>query len=109
MFSLYLRPPPDFLYICSRTVFVCVSHRNLSDTDDEAKGFVARVRRVELLSQHTLAYVSIRPQNTSAFVSIRQAKESAARVRRVELLSCAFECALILLYMCPHTTIYVSS
>ena len=96
---LYIRPPPVFLHICPRTVFVCVSHSNLPDTDDEAKGFVARVRRVELLYQHTSAYVSIR-QHASTYVKrnglLREYEESNSCLVLSYVSSYC--------YMCPHTT-----
>ncbi len=53
----------------------------------------ARLAQVYTSTKHTSAYVSIR-QHTSAYVSIR-------------MCMCAY--ILVLLYMSPRTTIYVSS
>ncbi len=59
---------------------------------------IERVSGTTSIRQHTSAYV--------AYVSIRQRSRSSASP---VLLAYYYICVLILPYMCPHTTVYVSS
>ncbi len=54
------------------------------------------------IRQHTSVYVSIRQHTSAMQPEVRRAGEALRWGRRSM-------CVLILLYMCPHTAIYVSS